>query len=183
MPRLFVAIELPDEIRETLGSVSRGLPGARWVAPENMHLTLRFLGDLDDEQTETVRVALATVDADCFELRLRGLGQFLSGRLPTTLWAGVDANPSLEELHASVARALFGVGIPLERRPFHAHVTIARLQSVNLRRLHEYLTEYADLETGAFPAREFALVSSQLRPEGPLYTIEETYPLRGRVVP
>lgn len=178
MRRLFVAIGLPEEIRQALSGVAYGIPGARWVTPENMHITLRFVGEVSDEQAERLRDELVKIDATAFSLRLNGLGQFLNGRKPQTLWAGVADSAPLSALQHDVEKATLAAGIMIPKQQFHAHVTIARLRDVRMPRLREYLTELGDFQSDSFTVEAFELVSSVLRPDGPIYSIEESFPLR-----
>ena len=177
MTRLFAAVELPERIREALAVISHGLPGARWVAQENLHLTLRFVGEVGDEEAEALRVCLESVQVPTFELQLRGLGQFLRGSKAETLWAACLPSAALSRLQQDVEKAVVAAGGIPQKQPFHAHVTVGRLRQVRLERLQEYLSEFADFETESFPVEEFQLMSSHLRPDGPIYSIEESYPL------
>ena len=95
MPRLFTGLEIPAEIGHTLSSLRGGLPGARWVPPENLHITLRFLGEVDGRDADYVDAALASIRAPGFQLRLAGVGHFASGNRVKTVWAGVDKEPAL----------------------------------------------------------------------------------------
>ena len=180
MGRLFVAVELPDRIREALEAISHGLPGANWVRPDNLHLTLRFLGEMDEDEADSVRAQLESVEGSAFCLELCGLGQFLGSRHAETLWAAVAESEPLTRLRKSVDRAISAAGLNVPKKNFHAHVTVARLRNTPLPRLKEYLAEFGDFRTEAFDVDEFALISSVLRPEGAVYTIEESYRLIAR---
>ncbi len=122
MPRLFTGIEIPDEQREELARLRQPLPGSsRWIEPENLHLTLRFAGDIDNAQAREFADRLAGIDVDAFEVRLAGLGVF-GGNEPRSLWAGVEAGPELEALARANERAARAAGLP----PEAAHLQAAR---------------------------------------------------------
>ena len=125
--RLFVALGLNSAVRTRLSFLGGGLQGVRWVAPENLHLTLRFIGELPNWRAEEVDHALAGVTIPGFPLVLAGVGAFAKGGKVTSLYVGVEKNVALERLQAKVERALQGAGLEPERRRFVPHVTLARL--------------------------------------------------------
>ena len=177
MPRLFVALELPAPAKGELARLAAGLPGARWVVPEQFHLTLRFIGEVNGPMVDDVAVALAGIARDPFTLTLQGLGHFSHGRRPHALWAGVRAEPALLDLHGRVENRLRAIGLPPERRNYAPHVTIARLKNVKPHRLADYLQSYGAFAGAPFAVDSFALFSSFLSHTGALYTVEASYPL------
>jgi 2'-5' RNA ligase len=183
MPRLFVAIDFPDPVREHLALVCFGLPDARWVPREQLHLTLRFIGDVEGSRFLDVRDELLNVRSAPFDLRLRGLGHFPPRGRPHVLWAGIEKSPALEALHGRVESVLVRAGLPPEARNFAPHVTLARLKGTPARRVADYLTEHALFAAGPFPVTEFRLYSSLLSPKGAAHTLEASYPLRADRAP
>ncbi|MCR9140695.1 MAG: RNA 2',3'-cyclic phosphodiesterase [bacterium] len=176
--RLFIAIPLPEEISERVAGVCRGLPDVRWVSPERMHLTLRFLGDdISPERMEAVVDVLATVRCPGFVLRPRGIGRFMHPRSPGVLWLGVHEEPALRELHRRIDSRLSSVGFASEKRAFEPHITIARLKGVSDSRVLEYLQLHGEFATDSFEVEDFVLFSSVLRPGGAQHEIEEVFPL------
>ena len=175
--RLFVALSLPDEVRARLATVANGLPGARWVAPDNLHLSLRFLGELDGAEAADVDAALAQVRAPAFDMTLSGVGHFGEGRNLRALWVGVAPNPALMPLQDKVEKALVRAGLAPEGRKFKAHVTLARFKRNPGPRLHRYLADHNLLRAGPIPVPDFKLYSSFLSSQGALYTLEAAYPL------
>lgn len=176
--RLFIAIPLPEEVSERIQSICRGLPDVRWVPPESMHLTLRFLGDdIPRSQLDETADALAGVESPGFFLRLGTVGRFINPRAPQVLWLGVDEQPELRELRRRIENRLRSVGFAGEKRAFEPHITLARLKGVSENRMMEYLNLHADFEVSSFPVEEFALFSSVLRPGGAQHDIEEIFPL------
>lgn len=179
MNRLFVAIDLPDEVREQLASLERGIPGARWIPPENLHLTLRFIGEVANDVMEDVAHALSNVEEPAFELSLAGVGHFEKRARPTTLWADVEPNPALNRLQGRIESALQRVGLEPEGRRFRPHITLARLGGSDGGRVSAFLAAHGLYRSAPFPVEAFALYSSFLRPEGSLYREEAVYPLLG----
>ena len=166
MIRLFVGLALPEATRQRLQGLNGGLPGARWTRPENRHLTLRFIGEVDNGLADDIDLALEKVDAAPFEVTLDGVGYFGSARKARTLWVGVAENPALHRLQAKVEAALVGIGLAPEGRKYSPHVTLARLKSPPRDRLDAYVADHAPFRDGPLPLREFILFSSFLSASG-----------------
>lgn len=178
MPRLFSGIEIPEDIREDLARLRQPLPGAWWIEPENLHITLRFAGDIDNRTAGELVDQLALIDADVFELTLFGLGQF-GGSEPRTLWVGIMPSPQLEALARAHERAFRAAGLPPERRNFKPHVTLARLKHTQPERLARLLERRGGYQSRPFLVERFALFSSRPQTGGGPYVVEEAYSLRG----
>ena len=181
--RLFVAISLPDELRAQLGQLANGLPGARWVNEDSLHLTLRFLGELDGALAADVDEALASLRMPAFDLDLAGVDHFAEGRKVRCLWAGVRPNEALTRLHDKVEQAVIRAGLPPDKRKYRPHVTLARFKSDPGVKLHDYLAQYALFKAPSFCVDRFCLFSSYLSGEGAIYNVEAEYPLEGAPVP
>ena len=180
MPRLFVAVDLSDEAKEALADMCYGVPGARWVRREQMHLTLRFIGEVHHARADKIKTALKSVQAAPFDLQLHGVGRFPPGKQGArVLWAGIDNSPELKALHAAVEDALAGIGYAREQRPFRAHITLARLKPAPPHPVNRFLNRHAAFAHDAIPVRECILFSSSLHPEGAQYRHEAVYPLAG----
>ncbi|MGH7152692.1 MAG: RNA 2',3'-cyclic phosphodiesterase [Acetobacteraceae bacterium] len=176
--RLFVAIDLPREVRQLLSSLSgRGIPGARWVPPENYHLTLRFIGETPAYQAEEIDHALAALKSPGFDLTLAGLGVFSRSGRSTSLWTGTERNPALDRLRNKVETALQRLRLEPERRRFAPHVTLARLDNVPEVTLAGFLQAHNLFRTCAIRVRHFTLFSSRLGKEQAVYTAEVEYGL------
>ena len=173
MLRLFVGIALPPEIKLRLSPLCAGVPGARWVDPENYHVTLRFIGEVDEGTAGDIDEALAQLRARRFELALAGIGQF-GERM---LWAGVEKSPALLHLHDKVESALVRLGLPPEGRRYAPHVTLARLKGTTEERLQAYLQEHALFRAAPFTVSRFSLVASYLTRSGAIYEDQADYPL------
>jgi 2'-5' RNA ligase len=175
--RLFVALPLPEEVCDRLAMLANGLPGARWVARENLHLSLRFLGELDRDEAAEVDLALGRLRAPAFEMDLSGIGHFGDGRKLRALWAGVAPNPALMYLQERVEAALVGAGLAPEGRKFKPHVTLARFKHNPGPRLQGYLADHSLLRLGPIPVNDCRLYSSFLSSQVALYQVEASYPL------
>jgi 2'-5' RNA ligase len=178
VPRLFVALDLPEDIKRSLEPLARGLGDVRWSTPEQQHLTLRFIGDVDNGTVHDVVEALATVPALPFELSLRGLGHFPPRGEPRILWIGVERSAALVGLKRRIDRALEEAGIPPDSRKFAPHVTIARMRDpLSPARVGTYLMRHSLFRSQPFPISSFHLYSSWLRPDGAEHQLEASYEL------
>jgi 2'-5' RNA ligase len=178
MHRLFVAIDFPAPVREQLALICFGLKEARWMEKDQMHLTVRFIGEVEGSCFLDVRDALEDVRVAPFDLRLKGLGFFPPRGLPHVVWAGVERSEALVALHDKVEAALVRAGLPPEGRNFHAHVTLARVKGAHSKHVAAYLGHNALFSAGPFGVEAFHLYSSVLTPKGALHRIEASYPLR-----
>ena len=179
MIRLFVALELPGTVTDGLGALCAGVPGARWIEPENMHLTLRFLGEIDEARYEDVVEALDGVRAPVFELTLESIGTFSQGQIPHRLWVGVRRSDELMQLQAKIERALVRAGFEPERRRYTPHVSLARLRDAPLDRLGDFMRRHEPFRMPSFPVEHFALFSSHLSKGNADYQVEERFALDG----
>ncbi len=177
MIRIFVGIVLPEDLRLRLAGLGGGVPGAKWVAPENLHLTLRFIGEVEDWLADDLDAALARIRAPAFTLTFDRIDAFGSGRRPRVLWAGVERNPALERLHDGVEAAVVRQGLEAESRKFLPHVTLARLKGTAPARLGGYLSAHGGFRHGPVPVDRFTLFSSRLGKTGAVYFEEATYAL------
>lgn len=178
MPRLFTGIDIPEDVRRSLSQLRGGLPGARWSNPDNYHLTLRFIGDIERHVAQEVVHALSRVDRRAFTLQLQGVGAF-GGNKPHTLWAGVQPSPALMALQDEHERVLMRLGLPPDRRKFQPHVTIARLRGLAARGVARYLDLFGDFQAPLINVDSFELFSAREFEGGGPYIVEESYPLLG----
>ncbi len=180
--RVFVALDIPDRIRQALagliGKLERTCRGARWVRVEGLHVTLKFIGEAAPEMVERIQAELATIRlAAPVETSFRDVGFFPNERHPRVFWVGIAATPNLAELAAEIERRLEPLGIPSESRPFRPHLTLARFKSEDgLERLREELRSAGPFEFGSTQAGELHLYRSQLKPGGAEYTRLKTFP-------
>lgn len=179
MPRLFIALDLPQSAREKLAEICYGLPSAAWLPPEQFHLTLRFIGEVDGEVFETLREALDGLRSPAFHLALKGIGHFPKRGEPETLWVGVPENQELTCLRNRVERLLVKRGVEPESRKFHPHVTLARVKDSRADWIGRYLIDNSLFALYEISVRAFHLYSSRLAPDGAVHTLEASYPLDG----
>ena len=180
MYRLFVAIDLPADVKAHLLAFCFGLPGAKWVDETRMHLTLRFIGEVDGGVFRDIQEALATVESSPFEIEVRGVGFFPPRNHPETLWAGVEKSEPLVHLQKRIEAALQRTGIPAERRKFAPHIQLARVKDTPAERLAGFLSDCALLRLKPFEVSEYCLYSSFLSSERALHQIESVFPLAGK---
>jgi 2'-5' RNA ligase len=179
MIRLFVAIPLPDFVRTQLSLLQSGLPGARWISSNNIHLTLRFIGEVPNDVAGDIDVALAEIAASPFDLALGGIDSFSRGKHPHTLWVGVSKSDPLARLQAKIEKALVGARLEPENRKFTPHITIARLKDARRHRVEAWAMEHGGFRTAPFTVDRFVLYSSFRKSEGAVYIEEASYPLEG----
>ncbi len=175
--RLFVGLPLPDDLRQTLAALSAGVPGARWVDPEMLHLTLRFIGEVDRGWFDDIDAALQGVTTPAFELSLAGVGHWERKGKATTLWVGVEKNPALTRLRDKIESAMVRLGLEPEGRKFAPHVTLARLSDAAPIRVADFLGRHALFRSPPIAVESFTLFSSFLSHGGAIYTAEAEYPL------
>ncbi len=176
MPRLFTGLEIPDDIRQPLSMLRGGLPGARWIDAENYHLTLRFIGDVDDIVAREVTYMLGKIRRGGFELRLDGVTAF-GGRKPRAVVATVAPSPAVIELQAEHERLMQRIGIEPEGRKFTPHVTLARLRDTSSQSVADYLGARGAFRSAPFMVSNFVLFSSRDSVGGGPYLVEADYPL------
>ena len=175
MPRLFTALELPDAVRLHLALIRAPITGAKWVEAENMHITLRFAGDIDERTADDFANRLRDIKAEPLAITIAGVGAF-AGREARVLWAGVEGGAALEHLHRANERAARAAGLARDPHAFKPHVTLARARGVRPRHAARFLEENGDLQLLPFVAPRFVLLSARPGSGGPPYAVEEAYP-------
>lgn len=174
--RLFIALSLPGDVAQDLLLLQGGVPGARWQSREQLHLTLRFVGEADGRQAADIDDVLAAISAPGFTMMLHSVGTF-GGREPREIWAGIRPNAGLMHLQKKIEIALQRIGLPADPRKFTPHVTLARLKASPREKVMQYLSGHALYASLPFVVDRFELYSSTLTPNGSLYRIERGYPL------
>jgi len=176
MPRLFSGLEIPREISDRLAMLKGGLEAARWVEPENFHITLRFIGDVDGATAERFSQALAQIKAAPFTLALDGVGSFGRGR-PRAVWAGIGPSEPLLALAHAHEQAALTAGLEPEGRNFHPHVTLARMRNGKASDVAKYLEHNGAFLSPSFTVSRFVLFSARESRGGGPYVVEHEYPL------
>lgn len=176
--RLFIAIDLPTTVKDQLATLQTHIPTARWVKRQQMHLTLFFLGET--HRQPEIQEALASVHVPPFAMTLAGTGRFprRQRQPPRVLWVGIDAEPALAHLHDQVRTVLAEIGFELESRPFHPHITLARLNArAPLPEVDAFLNAHDGFRITPITITEFVLFSSVLSPQGARYEREAVFTL------
>ena len=177
MPRLFVAIELPGAVKERLSLLCGGVPGARWLSTDQMHLTLKFIGEVDGARFDDIRAALEQVRGAPCALSISGVGLYGKLRQPRVLWAGIEPEEEVIWLHGAIEKSLSGLGVAPDKRKYRPHVTLARFKNGRGRRIRQFLEQNGALTIPGIDVTRFVLFSSFLSHSGAIYSVEETYSL------
>jgi 2'-5' RNA ligase len=176
MHRLFAAIRPPEPIRDLLIDAMDDSADFRWQDDEQLHLTLRFIGEVDPPSADDVADALSRIESAQIALRIKGVGRF-EQRNSGALWAGVEPSPALAALAAKVERACVGVGLEPEHRAFHPHITLARWKGRRSHEVQRFLERAGALASKPFTVNSFALFESRLSKHGAHYEEVSSYPL------
>ena len=177
MHRLFVAIRPPEAVRDTLIDAMEGIDGVRWVDDANLHLTLRFVGEVERPMANDLAAALGQIEWPGFELEIEGIGHFTRKGEVTALWARVPASEALEGLRQKVEGACEAVGLARETRRFTPHITLARIDRA-AGPIGGWLGTFGDLRAGPWEVRDFVLYESHLGHTGAFYEPARRYDLR-----
>ena len=174
--RLFIAIDLPEEIIDLISGMGRGIPTSRPVKPEQLHLTLRFIGEINHDLFFDIREQLQQVRFEPLTLSLQGVGHFPPRGKARVIWVGVAPIIELAKLKNRIDMQLGHCGLEPERRRFSPHITLARLKNPPMKRVMDYLAGNSMLTSPEFTVESFHLYSSHLTKDGAIHTIESSYP-------
>jgi 2'-5' RNA ligase len=183
--RLFVALDLPDTVRHAISELIAKLQaksrGTRWIKPEDLHITLKFIGHVPDEKLSPIQTALSSIHtAQPVELHFRGMGFFPNEHRPRAFWCGIAASPNLAELAADIDRALVPLGVEAETRPFTPHLTLARFKSdEGIREVVHAANDMKSTDFGAATETNFHLYESLLKSTGAQYNRVASLPFVG----
>jgi RNA 2',3'-cyclic 3'-phosphodiesterase len=196
--RIFIAIDLDPEVRARIERFLEGIEGfardARWVRPESLHITLKFIGEQPPERVEAVTERLRRLEGNAFEVRAGGYGFFPTAKAPRVFWIGIHSGPQLAQLAENIDIATAELGIPREDRPYSPHLTLARaggrrssgspkwlkgdFPNATFAVLEKRLAAMGELDFGAMTAHEFILYQSHLSPKGSKYTKLQRFPMK-----
>jgi len=179
LPRLFVAVDIPEPIKTDLAALASTVAGARCVGAAEIHLTLRFIGEIDPHTFAAIKNALSEIGFPQFPLSLRGVGHFPPHGHPRVLWVGLDAGRELTLLQQEIESALKRSGIPGEERRFSPHITLARFKEPSSAAVARFEASYRELAFPPFEVNEFILYSSVLSPRGAVHSKEAVYSCSG----
>lgn len=177
MVRLFVALALPEALRRRMAMLAGGVRDARWVDSENLHLTLRFIGETQEDRVEDIESALAGVRGEPFALAFAGVGHFESRKRVRALWIGTEPNPALTALQERIESALMRAGCAPDGRRFAAHVTLARLKGAPPAHVRGWIEANSLFRTEPVPVTSFTLFQSHLGHGGAHYRALRLFPL------
>ena len=175
--RLFIAIELPENVKEQLSRLRTAIPDARWVTPGQLHLTLAFLGHVPAETQAALEQRLAAIHLPCFFLCFTRTGCFPNRRRPRVVWAGVKPEPLLDALAARIRETVLSCGIHQEERPFSPHITLARIKARNSTTVPPFSEQAIQSDIPPVEVREFTLFSSSLGAAGAVHTVIKSFQL------
>ncbi len=176
---MFIALPLPPAVRDTVAALSQALAGLAWTRPEQLHLTLRFLGEVTDTRLEPMVERLRTVHVEPFVLPIEGVGTFPPKRPPRVVFVGVGSgHPRLFQVRQRLDDAVLASGLPLDVRSFHPHITLARCGEKLSPAVLRWLHTHREFAAPPFRVETFDLYSSELRPTGAVHTLLEQFELR-----
>jgi 2'-5' RNA ligase len=196
--RIFIGIDLDSEVRLRIARFLEGVagfaPDARWVRPESLHITLKFIGEQTPEQVAAITERLRRIEGSAFQIRCGGYGFFPTAKAPRVFWIGIQAGPQLAELAERIDMATTALGIPRENRPYSPHLTLARAggrsgspkwrkddgPNAIFAALEKRLAAMGEVDLGTMTAHEFILYQSELSPGGSKYTRLQRFPLQQR---
>ncbi|OYY70960.1 MAG: 2'-5' RNA ligase [Sphingomonas sp. 28-63-12] len=181
MHRLFIGLRPPREIRAALIAIMGGVGGARWQSDDQLHLTLRYIGEVDHRTAEEIAITLARVHAPPLTVALHGVGQFHKQGRTDAIWAGVAPGDALHRLHHKIDHALVALGLPAEGRAFRPHITLARLaRSLGVAdQVDAFVATHAALASPPFAFSHITLFESQLTRDGARYEVVDRWPIDG----
>lgn len=177
--RLFVGLRPPRDIRADLMAIMGGIAGVRWQRDDQLHLTVRYIGEVDRRTADDVALALARLQTEAIDVALSGVGRFAKQRRTDTIWAGVTPGNTLARLHRKVDHAITGLGLPSESRAYLPHITLARLpRSLAVEQeVDAFIAAHTSLSSAAFAFGHLTLFESKLTRDGACYHIVERWPL------
>jgi 2'-5' RNA ligase len=175
--RLFLAIDPPELIRKSLISLCSGLENIKWVSEEQIHLTLRFIGDADGSVLQDIVSALSSLEIQSFLLKPAGVGFFPPKGTPKVLWAGLETNAELVKMYRSVNNALETYGLEKEHRKFYPHLTLGRIKEESTDSIADYLSRNNNFHSQSFPVNEYHLYTSHLTAKGAIHEKIASFPL------
>lgn len=177
--RLFVAIPIPESVKKSLGDLQQPIEGVRWQQKDQLHITLKFLGDTDRDRVQDLQAHLNEINCSAFSITLNGFGYFPNSKQPRVLWAGIEKNKSLIKLYREVERQCTNLGFEEETRSFKPHITIARTDGVPKRDIMSFINQHKQFCISDVPVEEFVLYESKLHPEGAKHSRVKTIELMG----
>jgi RNA 2',3'-cyclic 3'-phosphodiesterase len=178
MIRLFTTLALPEDLMNRIAIMQGGVPGARWIPRDNLHVTLTFIGEVTEGSAEDIHAALSDIRSPAFDVQVKGTGSFTTGDNETTLWLGVEPSEPLLRLKAKIDTALERAGVSFSRRNYVPRITIANLHNVDTAKLAGFMQAHNLFSPAPFPVSHFMLYESRLTPKGAVYDALQAYRLQ-----
>lgn len=175
MIRLFIALDLPEIIKYQIQGLGGSLPKAKIVSQEQLHLTLKFIGEVESSQVLDIEETLEGIELSEFQIRLKGVGVFPPRGSARVLWVGVEEDGALTRLRNKIESDLARIGLPRSKQKFKPHITVARIQKSPTARIQQVIAANSLLETPRFLVEGFSLYSSQLTPKGAIHSCRRSY--------
>jgi 2'-5' RNA ligase len=175
--RLFIAIPIPNSVKERLIQLEQPIRGLRWERRQKLHLTLKFLGETESERRQELQNSLRAIKFDVFNITLKGLGYFPENARPKVVWVGVEKNKALMTLQQEIEKECVKIGFTPESRSFKPHITIARSKGVSKRDVDSFVKHHKDFNIADVPVSNFVLYESVLKPKGSVHSRLETFEL------
>lgn len=176
--RLFLAIPLPDDVKQRLGDLQQPMEGIRWQPPRRYHLTLRFIGEADRDLTQAIHKQLEEIKIPPFKLNLKAPGYFPENRYPRVLWAGVEEESQLMELQRKIEQVCREAGLKPEKRKYNPHITLGKVKGAPKQDVLSFINQHKRFRMSDIPVTEFILYSSRLHPDGAIHKPLERYSLK-----
>jgi len=175
MPRLFIAIDMPEQVQEQISDLYTAIQGARWVPQDQLHITMRFIGETDTATEASIIDSLEHIRFKPFRIAVQSTGFFPLRKDPQVLWVGIDNRADLEILQRSIERTITSLGMEADNRTFHPHVTVARLDRPHKERVVQFITDNHLFKTESFEIDEFHLYRSYLGKNGAQHVKEASF--------
>lgn len=176
--RLFIAIPLSKTVKQKLLDLQQPIKGLCWQGPEQMHLTLKFVGEVNHQKATELREKLEEIDYPAFTISIEGVGYFPEGKHPKVVWAGVSENSLLAELHQEVEERCKEIGIPPENRLYRPHITLARAKNVSKRAVSSFINQHKKFSICDVPVNDFVLYQSKLHADGARHSRLQIFSLK-----
>lgn len=176
--RIFVAIPMPDLVKQGLADLEQPIEGIRWQREGQYHLTLKFLGDTDEGRVAGLKRALDEINLGAFSIHLKGFGYFPQGKQPRVLWVGIAKNKQLQKLQQKIEKICQSLAFEAEDRPFKPHITLARMNGVAKRDVMSFINQHKQFQIPEVPVHEFVLYESKLHSNGAMHIPVKTFSLK-----
>ncbi len=175
--RLFIAVPLPDTVTDQFADLQQPIDWLRWQDRNQLHITLKFLGETDPERVPEINQNLSQIQLPAFSMTIKGFGYFPKDKQPRVLWSGIDNNQSLQKLQQSVEQTCTDIGFDAEGRPFKPHITIARIDGGSKRDVMSFINQHKKFSIPDVPVDEFVLYESKLSSEGATHIRKKSFNL------